>query len=323
MNISCNVMDDLLPLYAEDMVSADTAALVRDHLCGCSVCREKMKAFPEKEEEMHRSIEKLTNLQKKIRSRRITAAMFAFLLSATMLLSAVAFLISPVYLTVEEAGVQAFVGEETSFIYHVTEEGELHSPSAVDSDREADERPIVTLYFSDIVRHVSESRSKDPDTGEETVTVSAYCWRLDTLFPRESDSVFGYGREADFDRLYYASYDGREDTLLWGSRPDGGVQTMPRLVLGYYVVISILMGTALLAGAAALRKRPEGKTVFALGCWFDGLAVSMITVSGGRWPTADSGDVQWMLTFAVVLATLITATILCGGKVRKQHKEDL
>ena len=323
MNISCNVMDDLLPLYAENMVSQDTANLVRDHLAACAVCREKMKAFPDKKEEMHQSLEKLTNLQKKIRSRRITAAMFAFLLSATMLLSAVAFLISPVYLTVEEAGVQAFVGEETSFIYHVTEEGELHSPSAVDSDREADERPIVTLYFSDIVRHVSESRSKDPDTGEETVTVSAYCWRLDTLFPRESDSVFGYGREADFDRLYYASYDGREDTLLWGSRPDGGVQTMPRLVLGYYVVISILMGTALLAGAAALRKRPEGKTVFALGCWFDGLAVSMITVSGGRWPTADSGDVQWMLTFAVVLATLITATILCGGKVRKQHKEDL
>lgn len=324
MNISCNVMDDLLPLYAENMVSQDTANLVRDHLAACAVCREKMKAFPEKEEEMHRSLEKLANLQKKIRSRRITAAMFAFLLTATMLLSAVAFLISPVYLTVEEAGVQVFVGDETSYIYQVTEEGYLHSPSAVDSDREADERPIITLYFSDIVRHVSESRSKDPDTGEEIVTVSAYCWRLDTLFPRNAVSRgFAYGREADFDRLYYASYDGREDTLLYGAQPNGGVQTLPRLVLGYYVVVSILMGTALLAGSAALRKRPEGKTVFSIGCWFGGLAVSMITVSGGRWPTADSGDVQWMLTFAVVLATLITATILCGGKVWKQHKEDL
>lgn len=323
MNISCNVMDDLLPLYAENMVSQDTADLVRDHLAACSVCREKMKAFPDKEEEMHQSLEKLTNLQKKIRSRRITAAMFAFLLAATLILSAVAFLISPVYLTVEEAGVQVFTGDETSYIYHVTEDGYLHSPSAADSEQETGERPVITLYFSDIVRHVSESRSKDPDTGEEIVTVSAYCWRLDTLFPRTAKSIFGYGREVDYDRLYYASYDGREDTLLWGSRPNGGVQTLPRLVLGYYVVISFLMSTVLLGGAAALRKRPEGKTVFALGCWFGGLAVSMITVSGGRWPTADSGDVQWMLTFAVVLATLITATILCGGKVWKQHKEDL
>ena len=53
MNISCNVMDDLLPLYAENMVSQDTADLVRDHLAACAVCREKMKAFPEKEEERH------------------------------------------------------------------------------------------------------------------------------------------------------------------------------------------------------------------------------------------------------------------------------
>lgn len=323
MNISCNVMDDLIPLYAENMVSEDTSKLVRDHLAACPDCRDKMKAYPEKEEEMHRSLEDLSKLQKKIRSRRITAAWFAFLLTATVILSVVAFLVSPVYLTLEEAGVQVHVGDETSYIYQVSEDGELHSPSIVDGEQEADDRPVVTLYFSDIVRHVLESRVKDPDTGEEIVTVSAYCWRLDTMFPRTAESKFGYGREVDYDRLYYASYDGREDTLLWGTQPSGGVQTLPRLVLGYYVIISILMGTALLAGAAALRKKPEGKIVFAVGCWFAGFAISAILVSGGKWPETDSYGVQWMLTFSIVLATLYTATILCGCKLWKQRKEEI
>ena len=244
------------------------------------------------------------------------------MLTATLLLSVAAFLISPVYLTVEEADVQVFVGEATSYIYHVSEEGELESPSIIDSEGRADERAVVTLYFSDIVRHVSESRAKDPDTGEEIVTISAYCWRLDTLFPRTAASKLGYGREVDYDRLYYASYDGREDTLLWGNKPNGGVQTLPRLVLGYYVIIAVLMGAALLGVAAVLRKKPEAKIVFAVGCWFAGVAISAILVSGGKWPETDSHDVTWMLTFAVVLATLYTAAILCGGKLWKQHKED-
>lgn len=323
MNISCNVMDDLLPLYAENMVSEDTSDLVRDHLAVCADCREKMKAYPEKEEEMHRSLEDLSKLQKKIRSRRVTAAWFAFLLTATVILSVVAFLISPVYLTVEEAGVQVYIGDETSYIYQVAEDGELHSPSIVDDEQEVDDRPVVTLYFSDIVRHVSESRVKDPDTGEEIVTISAYCWRLDILFPRTAESKFGYGREVDYDRLYYASYDGREDTLLWGTQPNGGVQTLPRLVLAYYVVISIFLGAALLAAAVALRKKPEGKILLAVGCWFAGIAFSLTLLSGGKWPKTDSGDVRWMLSFAVVLATLYSATVLCGCKLWKQRKEEI
>ena len=38
MNISCDVIRDLLPLYAENMVSTATRNLVEDHLCGCDQC---------------------------------------------------------------------------------------------------------------------------------------------------------------------------------------------------------------------------------------------------------------------------------------------
>ena len=42
MNITCNIIKDLLPLYAEDMVSEDSKALVDDHLCSCDSCTKEL-----------------------------------------------------------------------------------------------------------------------------------------------------------------------------------------------------------------------------------------------------------------------------------------
>ena len=39
MKISCNIIRDLLPLYAEDLASADTRAMVDEHLCDCEACQ--------------------------------------------------------------------------------------------------------------------------------------------------------------------------------------------------------------------------------------------------------------------------------------------
>ena len=38
MKISCNIIRDLLPLYAEDLASEDTRLLVEEHLCDCETC---------------------------------------------------------------------------------------------------------------------------------------------------------------------------------------------------------------------------------------------------------------------------------------------
>ncbi len=38
MKISCNIIRDLLPLYAEDLASEDTRALVDEHLHECEDC---------------------------------------------------------------------------------------------------------------------------------------------------------------------------------------------------------------------------------------------------------------------------------------------
>lgn len=49
MDMNCNVVQDLLPLYIDDCCSADSAAIVKEHLAHCPQCQaacEKMRACP-------------------------------------------------------------------------------------------------------------------------------------------------------------------------------------------------------------------------------------------------------------------------------------
>ncbi|MBQ7875509.1 MAG: zf-HC2 domain-containing protein [Oscillospiraceae bacterium] len=43
MRNECNIIRDILPLYIENMVNADTAAFVNEHLENCAVCREELE----------------------------------------------------------------------------------------------------------------------------------------------------------------------------------------------------------------------------------------------------------------------------------------
>lgn len=43
MKNKCNIIRDILPLYVENMVSADTSAFVEEHLEKCSECRAELK----------------------------------------------------------------------------------------------------------------------------------------------------------------------------------------------------------------------------------------------------------------------------------------
>ena len=45
MNLSCNIIRDLLPLYAEELASADSRAAVEEHLCGCADCRAELEGL--------------------------------------------------------------------------------------------------------------------------------------------------------------------------------------------------------------------------------------------------------------------------------------
>lgn len=80
MKVPCNVIRDLLPLYHDGVASAETAALVEEHLKDCDACQEAYHRLqddslplpvPEKEEQKAQGLAKV---KKSLRKKRVIVA---------------------------------------------------------------------------------------------------------------------------------------------------------------------------------------------------------------------------------------------------------
>ena len=94
MKINCNIIEDLLPLYVDDMVSEDSRKLVEEHLKGCPACR-KMQEEMMRENRLTAGIkdsnsvqinkteaESLKKIRRRIRKKRILSVILAVVLVA-------------------------------------------------------------------------------------------------------------------------------------------------------------------------------------------------------------------------------------------------
>ncbi len=99
MKLSCNVMDDLLPLYADEACSQETAALVEEHLADCPRCRFRLEQMRERSpsEETVRQRQEEAELLETQTARARTKTRLIGLASAALVLLLV-LLVSGIYL---------------------------------------------------------------------------------------------------------------------------------------------------------------------------------------------------------------------------------
>lgn len=104
MNITCNIIKDLLPLYADDMVSEDSKALIDNHLCTCDGCTKELEAL-KKMSKIPALVDttSLRRVEETIRRRKILTAVTAMLTLVAVLVTGTIFLMTPVYLTAQQA----------------------------------------------------------------------------------------------------------------------------------------------------------------------------------------------------------------------------
>ena len=239
MKHECSIVRDLLPLYAEHMVHEETAAFVEAHLKQCEECR---KQFEEEQEPPHIQKPKpelpLVNLRHKLIARRIQTIALTAIVVTVVLISAFAVLDAPEYfpyspqlfsLTELEDGSISIVFDAKVTDYRCTAVPNPESPQDI--------YYAVEAWSSQWDRHFA-------GPGVQTLTL-----RSEGTAPL---------------RVYYLSNNGTtEDTCIYGQPlvPDGAVMTLPRLALGFYLMVMFIGFLLLLGRWFWVRRKPRKRVL--------------------------------------------------------------
>ena len=104
MDISCDIIRDLLPLYAEDLVSEDSRKLVDEHLCTCDPCTKQLGILKKATRlPIEVDTKSLKRVGDTIRRRKILTVAAALMTVASLIVTVMTFLTTPYHLTAEEA----------------------------------------------------------------------------------------------------------------------------------------------------------------------------------------------------------------------------
>ena len=103
MKIQCEIIRDILPLYAEDMVSKPTREMVEEHLADCEGCTAELIALKKTPLNVEGEANSLQRVSRGIRRRRWLAVMTVFFFLITLISGTVMMLDASIYLSAEEA----------------------------------------------------------------------------------------------------------------------------------------------------------------------------------------------------------------------------
>ena len=233
MKNECSIVRDLLPLYAESMVSPETASFMEEHLKDCEHCRkeyERLKApcaVPAQDDAAP-----LLMLQKKMAAKRLRTIVLTAVFAVALLVSAFAVLDAPVYLPyTEELLAVEPVGENGLQI--------TFDPSVTDFNYTVYQDPDGgNFYYCDVEAWYS-LWDRWFSGGEEQRTA--------VVFPAKPYPV----------TVMYCPNDGTESTCVYGEAGEGGSIALPRLALGYYLILAVLALAVLFVAWFVAKGRPR------------------------------------------------------------------
>ena len=338
MNKDCSIVQDLLPLYAEDMLREGTKEYVDGHLAQCEACRAELAALKADVKPAPVSAQPLRSLKKQLRRKKFTAVLLAVALALTLAMAGFAYLTAPQYLPYDETE------------WMITRSPRALADGSIMADGLTDLSGIESISVNLLtpVSGTEVTSTQDPDSGKTVYFITAWRTPLDTwrgAFDKTGDAPNAHSandrtqREADAlqgalgkvesartlftldatncTAVYYSPNNGQDDVLLCGSR-DGGVISLPRLALGYYVLLSFTLLITLSIAFFLCRRKKAGKTLGHLAlipaCYLTGhlLVKGFVTTSY---------QMQRDFSLIVLTGALLYAAMLLAGELLRQRRD--
>lgn len=332
MNKDCSIVQDLLPLYAEDMLREETKEYVDGHLAQCEACRAELTAL--KTEDVTPasvSAQPLRDLKRQLRRKKLTAVLLAVALALTLATAGFAYLTAPQYLPYDETE------------WMITRSPRALADGSIMADGLTDLSGIESISVN-LLTPVSGTKvtsTQDPDSGKTVYFITAWRTPLDTWCgtfdvsdtgdhaQREANALLDALGETESARtlftldatnctaIYYSPNNGQDDVLLCGSA-DGGVISLPRLALGYYVLLSFVLFITLGIAFFICRRKKVGKMLGYLALIPASYLAGHLLVKGF---TTTSYQMQRDFSLIVLAAALLYAAALLGRRFLYQKWE--
>ena len=331
MNKDCSIVQDLLPLYEEDMLREETKEFVDGHLAQCAACRAELDALKADVKPAPVSAQPLRDLKRQLRRKKLTAVLLAVALALTLATAGFAYLTAPQYLPYDETE------------WMITRSPRTLADGSIMSDGLTDLSGIESISVN-LLTPVSGTKvtsTQDPDSGKTVYFITAWRTPLDTWCgtfdvsdtgdhaQREANALLNALGETESARtlftldaancaaVCYSQNNGQDDVLLCGSR-DGGVISLPRLALGYYVLLSLTLFITLGIAFFICRRKKVGKMLGYLALIPASYLAGHLLVKGF---TTTSYQMQRDFSLIVLAAALLYAAVLLAINLWRQKRE--
>ena len=340
MKISCNIIRDLLPLYAEDLASEDTRTLVEAHLFDCAECTDILESMKQKTTvPVETTPESLNKVKQLIRRKRILSVMVALLTLITLASLVFTFLFTPFQLTKEQALDDFYVREDGAVVIDyspyvigrslsgMNENWFIHQYSTRYDVWKGDNRKsIEELYGSDgIITEEEKLRYENIDVIYGTWESPDGKVKSDAPIPWLEDAVMVSGGN-DWNWWYFDPAGLGDDTLLYDAGKEFPAKEDRTHFAPMYPIL--FFGSIALALALFVLNR------FAKKSWLkelsmrflilaSSLVVSILFVSNGRIFTSDVGVIdQYWGVFIGMNTVFVTLTTLFWRQLYLLNKQD-
>ena len=331
MNKDCSIVQDLLPLYAEDMLREGTKEYVDGHLAQCEACRAELAALKADVTPAPVNAQPLRSLKKQLRRKKFTAVLLAVTLALTLATAGFAYLTAPQYLPYNETE------------WMITRSPRALADGSIMSDGLSDLSGIESISVN-LLKPVSGTKvtsTQDPNSSKTIYFITAWRTPLDTWCgtfdvsdtgdhaQREANALLDALGETESARtlftldatnctaIYYSPNNGQDDVLLCGSA-DGGVISLPRLALGYYALLSFVLLITLGIAFFLCRRKKIGKVLGHLALIPACYLLGHLLVKGFA---TTSYQMQRDFSLIVLTAALLYAAALLGRRFLYQKWE--
>ena len=331
MNKDCSIVQDLLPLYEEDMLREETKEFVDGHLAQCAACHAELDALKADVKPAPVSAQPLRDLKRQLRRKKLTAVLLAVALALTLATAGFAYLTAPQYLPYDETE------------WMITRSPRALADGSIMADGLTDLSGVESISVN-LLTPVSGTKvtsTQDPDSGKTVYFITAWRTPLDTWCgtfdvsdtgdhaQREANALLDALGETESARtlftletancaaVYYSPNNGQDDVLLCGSM-NGGIISLPRLALGYYVLLSLALLITLGIAFFVCRRKKTGKALGYLALIPASYLAGHLLVKGF---TTTSYQMQRDFSLIILAAALIYAAVMLAINLWRQKRE--